>query len=400
MTQSETPPLETAGARFRTPRKKKPKPRSPFKMQRYGGWLPYVWHGMRFGDWVKLLLRGRFDITLNCLPYILTTTLVTPLNSALYYVSEWLYRRRAESLALDGEQPVFVVGHWRTGTTLLHDLLASDPAFAFPTTYECAMPNHFLLTEGVLDRALGPFLPARRPQDDVPVGFDRPQEEEFAYAILGMGTPYSTMAWPRHGPADTDYLDLEGLAPEEKRRWSLGCLWLYRRLALRHGRPLVLKSPPHTGRVKLLLHHFPRARFVHIARDPLAVVPSTIRLWEALYSSQGLHNPPRMQDWIEAYVLDAFERLEERYAADRALIPDGQLAEIRYEELVADPKGVMRRVYGSLGLGPFARAEPYVDAYLADRRQHRVTVHDLAADRRQRIETRLAAYRRRFGYAK
>ena len=43
--------------------------------------------------------------------------------------------------------PLFIVGHWRTGTTLLHELLILDPRHAFPTTYQCMEPNHFLLTE-------------------------------------------------------------------------------------------------------------------------------------------------------------------------------------------------------------------------------------------------------------
>ena len=66
----------------------------------------------------------------------------------------------------------------------MHDLFSEDPNLAFPTTYECFVPHHFLLTEGTLDRLAKGLLPKRRPQDDVPVGFDRPQEEEFAMLML------------------------------------------------------------------------------------------------------------------------------------------------------------------------------------------------------------------------
>lgn len=372
--------------------------RGPFKMHRYGGWLLYFWHGMRFGTWLRLLRRGGFDVTVNCLPNILTVTLFTPLNSALYYLSEAIHRSRADALGVGEDAPIFVLGHWRTGTTLVHDLLACDPAFAAPTTYECFFPNHFLLTEGVLSRALKVFLPKKRPQDEVPVGFDRPQEEEFAYVILGLGTPYTTMAWPRHGPADSAYVDLEGLSEAERQRWIDGFLWFYRRLALKHRRPLVLKSPPHTARVKLLAALFPKARFIHIARDPLHVVPSTVRLWRALYSTQGLHNPPHMDGWIEDYVLDLFERIEGRYLADRDRIPPQQRVEIRYEDLIADPKGVLRDIYAGLDLGPLERAEPFLDAYLAARSGHKVAAYDLPPAQRERIAERLAAYRAHYGY--
>lgn len=348
---------------------------------------------------MRLLARGRFDVTLNCLPGIVTVSLWTPLNSALYHLSEALYRRRAEAVALDRAPPVFVLGHWRTGTTLLHDLLAADPAFAAPTTYECLFPGHFLLTEDVLAPALTVFLPRKRPQDDVPVGADRPQEEEFAYANMGLGTPYNTMAWPRHGPADTDYLDLEGLTPAEREEWRRGFLWLYRRLALKHDRPLVLKSPAHTARLKLLTVLFPHARFIHIARNPLAVVPSTVRLWRALYATQGLHNPPLVDDWLEAHVLDTFARLAARYEETRGLIGDGRLAEIRYEDLAAHPKAVLRDLYARLHLGRFEAAEPFFDDYLAARGDHRVARYDdVPAPLRQAIAARLGPYIDRFGY--
>ena len=112
------------------------------------------------------------------------------------------------------------MGHRRTGTTLMHDLFAADPGLAFPTTYECFFPNLFSLTEKALRGIFKLILPKKRPQDDVPVGFERPQEEEFAMMILGEGSPYKTMAWPRLGPADSAYLDFQGLSEAEVKRWA------------------------------------------------------------------------------------------------------------------------------------------------------------------------------------
>ena len=391
MSKSQTAPTGPA------PNKTKKKRKGPFKVQRYGGWLLYFWHGMRFGAWARLLAHGRFDVTLNCIPNILTVTLWAPLNSALYYISEALYRRRANALPLD-QPPIFILGHWRTRTTLLHDLLACDRRFAAPTTYQCVFPNHFLLTERMLAAIFGLFLPKKRPQDAMPVGMERPQEEEFAYAILGMGTPYNTMAFPRHGPVDTDYLDLHGLSESARRDWIDGFLWFYRRLALRHGRPLVLKSPPHTARIKLLVELFPDAKFIHLARNPLDVVPSTVKLWRALYSTQGLHNPPRLEGWLEDYVLKMFERLAGRYEADRKLIPDGQLVEFTMEALAADPKATLRTIYEQLDLGPFDETAGAVDAYLDARDAHRPASYDLTDATRRKIIERLGPYIDRFGY--
>ena len=50
--------------------------------------------------------------------------------------------------------PVFVIGHWRAGTTLLHELLVRDPRHTYPNTYDCFGPNHFLLRLGGLNRLM------------------------------------------------------------------------------------------------------------------------------------------------------------------------------------------------------------------------------------------------------
>ncbi len=396
MPQTRTSSCPT-GTRKKQKKKHKKKRKGPFKVQRYGGWLLYFWHGCRFGAWVGLLRRGRFDVTLNCLPNILTVTIWAPINSGLYWLSEALYGRRARALRLEHE-PVFILGHWRTGTTLLHDLMACDPRLAAPTTYECIFPNHFLLSEGAIANLFNVFLPKRRPQDDVPVGMDRPQEDEFALSILGLGTPYNTLAFPRHGPVDEAYLDLEELDEAARARWVGGFMWFYRRLALKHKRALVLKSPPHTARIKTLSKLFPRARFIHIARDPFAVVPSTIKMWRALYSTQGLHNPPRLDPWLETHVIDTFARMAEAYEAGRKLIPEGRLAEIRMEELISDPKGVLREIYERLGLEGFAHAEGAFGAFLRARGIHSGSAYELEPGMEARIAERLGPYLKRFGY--
>ena len=379
-------------------RRQRQKPRLPaLTIHRYGGRLIYFWFGLRFGALMKLFKRGRFSFTPNCLPDTLLLLLWVPWNSVLYWISEAKYRARAKAVALD-QPPIFVMGHWRTGTTLMHDLFASDPGLAFPTTYECFFPHHFLLTERTLPKVMKVLLPDKRPQDDVPVGFDRPQEEEFAMMMLGQGSPYMTMAWPRQGPADSDYLELDRLPEAERKRWSDAFMWFYRRLKLKHGKPLVMKSPANAARLKLLTKLFPDARFIYLARNPLDVFPSTVKLWRALYSTQGLHNPPYLDDWLDDYVLDMFARLTEAYERDRHLVPPDRLIELCYEDLVKDPLATMRDVYGRLGVGDFARAEPAMRAYLDAQKEHRVSEYELPPELKRKIIERLGPYIDRFDY--
>ena len=365
---------------------------------RYGGRLIYFWFGMRLRALFKLFKRGHYSFTLNCIPDVLALFLWVPWNSVLYRISEAKYRRRAEALKLD-QPPVFVIGHWRTGTTLLHDLFSVDPNLAYPTTYECFFPHHFLLTENTLPKVMKVLLPKRRPQDDVPVGFDRPQEEEFAMLMLGQGTPYVTHAWPRFGPADTDYLDFKGLSEADQKKWAKAYMWLYRRLALRHGnRPLVMKTPANAARLKLLTELFPDARFIYISRNPLTVFPSTVKLWRALYSTQGLHNPPYLDNWLDDYVLDMFVRLTEDYEADRHVVPADHLIELRYEDFIKDPIATMRDLYARLDIGDFSKAEAPMRAYLEEQKEHRVSEYEMPPELKRKVIERLRPYIDRYGY--
>lgn len=371
--------------------------RTGFRQEKYAGMALYFWHGMRFGAWYNLLKKNDFRITWNCLPQIISTSLVTPINSLLYRIQEAVYAKRLKDYEIE-HPPLFVLGHWRTGTTYLHELLACDPEFGYPSTYDCIFPSHFLLSGPVARFGFGLVQPKKRPMDDVAVGSDKPQEEEFALCIFGLPSAYTAWALPRRGPAPSSHVDLRDLPAEDKRRWKEGFLWFLRRVSYRCRKPLILKTPQNTARVATLLEMFPDARFIHIARDPITVFPSTMRTWKSMNSIQGLEHPPHDDPWLEDYVLDTFSLLFERYEEDRELIPEGHLTEITYEELVADPKAVLKSIYAKLDLGDFSRAEPAIENYLSGTKEYQTNKYELPEEKQNLIRQRWAPYFKRFGY--
>ena len=137
-------------------------------------------------------------------------------------------------------------------------------------------------------------------------------------------------------------------------RWKRALLWFLKCLTLRNPKRIVLKSPPHTCRIRALLEMFPKAKFVHIVRDPYVIFPSTVNLWKRLYRDEGLQMPTG--EGLEEHVFDTFTRMYEAFERDRDLIGPGQFCEVRYEELVADPMEQMRRVYEELELGDSSRS--------------------------------------------
>ncbi|MBX3575711.1 MAG: sulfotransferase [Rhizobiaceae bacterium] len=372
--------------------------RNPFRTEKLGSYTPFCWYGSRWRTWHRILRSGGYDVTLNRLPNIIGVTAMTPAAFVVDHVTEAVYGRRANRT--DVLPPIFVLGHWRSGTTFLHNLIGCDPEFAYPNVFQCTFAGGFPLLERWTGWLMTPFLPATRPMDDVPIGRAVPFEDEFALMKRDAGSPYLDLAFPRHAPSHTRFLDFQGATDAERAKWEDSMMWLMRRFQLVNpGKRLVLKSPQHTARVATLLKLFPEARFVHVSRDPFEIYQSTLKLWRVLNSRFGLHNPANDADWLPDYVLSTLPRMYAAYERDRALIPEGRLAEIAYEDLAADPVGTLRTAYDTAGLGDFERARPEVERYLAGLAPHTARPVRLSEAERASVAERWASYARRFGYS-
>ena len=229
------------------------------------------------------------------------------------FVQRWRYGRQVDATPV--APPIFIIGHWRSGTTYLHELMVLDDRFAFPTTYQCFAPEHFLVSEWLFARWCGFLLPKQRPMDNVSAGWQRPQEDEFALFTMGVRTPYRRMAFPNNPPPDMAYLNMEGLSEAELDKWSGAMKWFVRAISFRSPRRVILKSPTHTGRVALLARIFPGAQFIHISRDPLALFPSTCRLWKSLDAVQGCQIPHNKH--LQEYVYDCLLRMYDGFEKQR-----------------------------------------------------------------------------------
>lgn len=358
-------------------------------------WIPRFWDGMNLAGWLHLLWRNRFRITPRRWPMATIITFCTALNTVLAIAQRALRGKRIAETPL-GDDPIFIIGHWRSGTTLLHELLVQDPRHSFPSTYACFAPNHFVLTGRVLPPILNVIMPMRRPMDNMPVGWDHPQEDEFALCNMGLPSPYLSMAFPNQPPHDREYLTLDGVPPADLARWKERLFWFLKCVTVTRPGRIVLKSPPHTGRVRVLLELFPKARFVHICRDPVVLFASTVNLWKRLYRDQGLQTP-HYRD-LEQRVFDDLVQMYEAFERDRGLIPSGQLCEVRYETLVADPLGEIRRVYEELRLGDFEPARPGIEKYLAAQAGYKRNRYDIPPSLKREIASRWAFYFQRYGY--
>jgi hypothetical protein len=233
--------------------------------------------------------------------------------------------------------------------------------------------------------------------DNMPMGWHRPQEDEFGICNQGVPSPYLFWMFPdRPCPYDR-YLALSGLSTQERRHWKRAFFLFIKRLKLRDPRRLVLKSPTHTARVKTLLEIFPDAQFIHLVRDPQVMIPSTILTWRRLSEVLGLR--AEIRDDLADYVLDNFRRMDESFQADRWRIPAEQFYEARYEDLTANMVATVADMYRHLSLGDFSNIRPHLEEYELQNKDYRANRFSLDADLRHRIDVVCRDYSERYGYA-
>ncbi|MGE5191928.1 MAG: sulfotransferase family protein [Deltaproteobacteria bacterium] len=319
--------------------------------------------GVSAGDWWRLLRENRFAVDPAYWHRAAFVSLVSFINSYYRRQEERRFGPAIEKVEIT-EPPLFVLGHWRSGTTHLHNLLALDTdQFAFANTYQVVNPHTFLSTEEVNTRRFAFLLPDKRPMDNMALSFASPQEDEFAMLLSCFYSLYLGISFPRREAHYSRYLTFDGVPENEIAEWKGALLRFMKKLTCKHGRALVLKSPPHTARIRLLLDMFPRARFVHIHRHPCTVFRSTQHYFDTAVWYTYLQRPKR--ETVDRGILDRYTAMYDSFFEYRGLIPPGNFHEMSFEDLERVPLAEMRRLYEALSLPGFDAVEPRLKGYLA-----------------------------------
>ncbi len=352
---------------------------------------------MRTACWWRLLVQNRFRIALSKLHLMIGVSIFTPVNDLLALMQAAIHGRRIRATRIEAA-PVFVLGHWRSGTTLLHEMLVSDPKYASPSTYQCFAPSHFIVSEWMVVRFGSFLLPKKRPMDNMDAGWQLPQEDEFALMNLGIPSPYLRVAFPKTQPKALEYLSLKGLPAKQLARWRAGFFWFIQALTYHYqGKPLVLKSPPHTGRLAELARMFPEAKFIHLTRDPRKLFSSTMRLWKSLDEVQALQFSPSDEELGE-YVKECLTRMYDEFEEARDTLGSDRVVDVRYEDLVAEPVETMRELYQKLELGDFESIADRLQARLENHDDYRPNTHWIDPSQEQELLKLWPKYASRYGY--
>ncbi len=358
------------------------------------GVRPQIIQGMTLGDLLCVLARNDFVVDAECLGRLAYLLVLGVLNSIYGACETALNARRIRNVEID-PSPLFILGHWRSGTTHLHNLLSLDRNLACPTVFQSLFPHHFLLTQiaaGLFNR----IAPEQRPMDNMAFSAFGPHEDEFAVAAHSTVSPYIKYLFPITGDPGYSELDPERLPEEALERWKKSFILFMKKLRLSNDKRIVLKSPPHLGRVATLLEIFPQAKFIHIVRDPYRVYMSTRKLWADGLSAAHLQMP--QSELVDEFIFSWYVQLFSLFERDRQLIPPDSLYEIKFEDLEAKPIETMNDMYAGLGLQGFELLEERLKDYLRSVAGYRKNTYSLSETEREKVRNLWGASFERYGY--
>lgn len=340
--------------------------------------------GYSFG--VLLFLFGKYRISFQFLLRTILTLLINLINFPFRLYEKLFINKRFKTASIE-KDPVFILGHWRSGTTHLHNLLCQDPQMGYATTYQSVFPDTLFNKAGrfLFEGFARILIPGTRKGDNVTLGTTLPQEEEFA---LGDKTPisfYYFWMFPRHIKSFYDsFIRFIGIDEKKLESWKEDYKLLIKKALKNTGKERYLsKNPPNTARVKVLLEMFPNARFIHIHRNPIEVYLSTHHFFTKMMPHLQLQSIGK--DKLDDAIFQLYKDLMQDYLKQKDLIPKGNLIEISFDELEKHPLEIIRKIYEDLSLPGYDPAETRFKTYVNKMKSYKKNKHILTADLIEKI---------------
>ena len=329
-----------------------------------------------FKNWVRLLRENK-RIGPRYIGRVLYVSAVSLFSGPMRVYQRLRYHSTFENVRIKRD-PIFILGHWRSGTTHLHNLLCQDRRFGYVSALQVIAPDLFYVAGESFKKLLRLGTPENRLIDNMTWSIDSPQEEEMA---LGNMSPYSLYHWwsfPQNAKQYFDrYAIFKDVTSEEIETWKEKYLEVIKAATFNmQGRRLVIKNPANTGRIPILLEMFPNAKFIFLHRNPYEVFLSTRNLYKKTLPYSQLQEIS--DEEIDANILTFYKDMMQHYLDDRSLIPRRNLIEIGYRELDKTPLPVMRRIYHRLNFWPYARVRGRLRHYLVSIKDYQKNSYEIS----------------------
>ncbi len=296
------------------------------------------------------------------------------------------YNRKIDKLQID-KPPLFIIGFWRSGTTVLHNLLCQNPDFGYVNTFQAVFPNHCFMNQWWIRNIAKFLLPEKRPGGDMKFDFKLPQEEEVALGNMQHISFYNFFYYPNELESSImKSLYFKGISKDEFEQWKQNYLRLVKiALINTNGKRFVSKNPPNTFRIKTILELFPDAKFIYIHRNT----------YQTLYSFQrfinSVHEGVKYQDYdIDLHnikLIELYKLMIEQYRKDKHLIPAGNLVDIKFEVFENNMVPEIERIFEAFELPGYEKARPAIENYHNEISGYKRKSHTLSNDFKRQVDS-------------
>jgi omega-hydroxy-beta-dihydromenaquinone-9 sulfotransferase len=345
---------------------------------------------------IDLLSKHRHFHPPRYVKLLLTVLIALALQRAIKK-EEKLYQEKIEGIEI-GDDPVFIIGHWRSGTTYLHYLMSLDTEnFACPTNYQCLLPTVFLTINEksriykLLNRIMGMRT---RIIDNMEFALTSPQEEEWMYMPLGaFSYIFEKLVFPE--TATSDFNEIIRLSNDDKTREVT--LQIFKKLAFVHQKRILSKSPGHFARIPLLKQLFPQSKFIFIVRNPYSIVPSMI------YAGSTLGKMLSFQKAFAEEIISVSKFLSFYFDImnyNMKILKDHEYIILKFEDLINRPIRYIHDIYEKLDFKFPDKYGKDLTSYLQSIRNYKMNQFDLLPEMKQVIYAECHGIFNTYGYEK
>jgi len=300
---------------------------------------------------LKIVIKNggiSFNYSLRLLTHILRSVIFEPFR----LIELIIFNNKINNHEIT-QDPIFIIGHWRSGTSHLQKLLRQDKNNTSIGIFSSIFSSSFILTSTIIKplvQKVCDVLEVEYSIQRTPLDLDYPGELDTGLCFLPNEHSYT---WGHMFPAHfKKYMD-DCVFNDDSilmSKWLDDYDYLIKKVSYySKGKRVIVKSPGDTGRIKYLQQRYPRARFVYIHREPLEVYHSNVFLWTKLRDQFCLQSLTDEQ--IHKNIVQTYPKLINRYIEQREQIKKGFLVEITFKQLIEEPLKTIEKTYSTLDLG-------------------------------------------------